>query len=88
MTQPLAAVPQARTGWGVWLAESYPGCYLVRLPGGATLPAPYNAMAWTVVAPDEPGTTPAMASAQAQQQQWQQTAVRSLRQSLLLPDTA
>ena len=47
VTKPPATVPLARAGWIVWLAETYPGCYLVRLPGGATLPAPYNEMSWT-----------------------------------------
>lgn len=42
-------VPKARAGWIVWLAETRPGAYLVRLPGGAALPVPYNQMVWEKV---------------------------------------
>jgi hypothetical protein len=48
-------MPMARAGWAfgelsravVWIAETYPGYYLVRFPGGATLLAPFNEMSWT-----------------------------------------
>ena len=84
ITKPPAAVPLARAGWVVWLAETYPGCYLVRLPGGATLPVPYNEMSWTAVADDEPVTTLATAQAMAQHHHWQTAVLRRLRQSLQL----
>lgn len=84
LTQPPAAVPLARAGWVVWTAETYPGCYLVRLPGGATLPVPYNKMKWTAVAADESATTLASAKAMEQQRRWQTAVLPSIRQSLRL----
>ena len=82
--KPPAAVPLARAGWVVWIAETYSGCYLARLPGDATLPAPYNKMAWTAVAADEPVTTFAMAKAMEQWRRWQTAVLRGIRQSLQL----
>lgn len=84
LTQPPATVPKARYGWIVWLAETYPGCYLLRLPGGATLPVPYNKIAWTAVAADEPATTLGAAKAMEQQRRWQTAVLPSIRQSLRL----
>ena len=84
LTQPPASIPKARAGWVVWLAETYPGCYLVRLPGGATLPVPYNKIAWTAVPGDEPVTTVSVAKAMEQQNSWQTAVLRSLRQNLRL----
>jgi hypothetical protein len=84
LTQPPAAVPLARAGWVVWMAETCPGCYLVRLPGGATLPVPYNKMKWTTVADDEPLTTLATAKAMEQQRHWQTAVLTGIRQSLQL----
>lgn len=57
MTRPPAAVPRARAGWIVWVAETYPGQYHVRLPGGATMLAPYHEMAWERVPVETPATT-------------------------------
>ncbi|MFZ1397495.1 MAG: hypothetical protein WAS33_11380 [Candidatus Promineifilaceae bacterium] len=84
LTQPPASAPKARAGWVVWLAETYPGCYLVRLPGGATLPVPYNEMSWTTVADDVPVTTLATAQAMAQHRHWQTAVLHRLRQTLQL----
>lgn len=84
ITKPPAAVPLARAGWIVWLAETYPGCYLVRLPGGAPLPVPYNEMSWTAVADDEPVTTLATAKAMEKHRHWQTAVLRRLRQTLQL----
>lgn len=84
VTKPPATVPLARAGWIVWLAETYPGCYLVRLPGGAPLPVPYNEMSWAAVADDERVTTLATAKAMEQQRHWQTAVLRSLRQTLKL----
>ncbi len=47
LTKPLGVTPFARADWVVWVAETYPDHYLVRLPGGATLLAPYHEMSWT-----------------------------------------
>ena len=55
LTKSPAVMPMARAGWAfgelsravVWIAETYPGHYLVRFPGGATLLAPFNEMSWT-----------------------------------------
>ncbi len=84
LAQPPTAVPLARAGWVVWTAETYPGCYLVRLPGGATLPVPYNKTNWTAVAADEPATTLAAAKAMEQQRRWQTAVLPGIRQSLRL----
>ena len=84
LTQPPAAVPKARCGWVVWLAETYPGCYLVRLPGGATLPVPYNKIVWTAVSGDEPATTVSAAKKMDQQHRWQTAVFPVMRQSLRL----
>lgn len=94
LTKPPAVMPQARTGWAfgelsravVWLAETYPGHYLVRMPGGAVLLAPYHDMRWTVVTDDTPVTTTASARQEAQAQQWRRTLSQSVRRSLSLPD--
>ncbi|MCC6606233.1 MAG: hypothetical protein IT327_23705 [Anaerolineae bacterium] len=84
ITEPPAPVPLVRVGWVVWLAETYPGCYLMRLPGGAPLPVPYNEMSWTAVADDEPVTTLATAKAMEQHRHWQTAVLRRLRQTLQL----
>lgn len=57
LMKPLASVPKARVGWIVWLAETYPAAYLLRLPGGATLPVPYNQMVWEKVPAETAVTT-------------------------------
>jgi len=57
LTRPPAAVPRSRTGWVVWIAETYPGQYHIRLPGGATLLAPYHDIAWEHVPVETPATT-------------------------------
>lgn len=66
LTQPPATLPGARTGWVVW-AETYLGHFLVCIPGGGTLPVPYNATKWTAVALDIPITTRADAQEQDRQ---------------------
>ncbi|MFO7682990.1 MAG: hypothetical protein R6X34_23385 [Chloroflexota bacterium] len=86
LTKPPAVMPQARTDWVVWLAETYPYHYLVRMPGGAALLAPYHDMRWTVVTADTPVTTMASARQEAQAQQWRRTLPQSVRRSLSLPD--
>lgn len=93
LTQPPATVPGARAGWAfgelsravVWVAETYRGHFLVCIPGGGTLPVPYNEMEWTAVADETPVTTLADAQAQERQRQWRRAVSRNLRQCLLLP---
>ena len=78
LTAPPSVMPEARAGWIVWTAETYPGHYLVRMPGGATLPAPFNQMVWTAVSEesdDIPATTLADVKANKWRHQWR-TAVR------------
>jgi hypothetical protein len=78
LTRPPVVTPAARAGWVVWTAETYPGHYLVRMPGGVTLPAPFNQMLWTAVSEesdDIPATTVADVKADKWRQQWR-TAVR------------
>jgi hypothetical protein len=41
----------------VWVAETYPGCYYVRLPGAASLLAPYHDITWERVPAETPATT-------------------------------
>lgn len=84
LTRPPMAVLRARAGWVVWLAETYPSCYLVRLPGGATLPVPYSEMKWTAVAEDEPVTTLTAAKVIEQQHRWRTAVLPGIRQSLRL----
>ncbi|MCI0395984.1 MAG: hypothetical protein L0332_27065 [Chloroflexi bacterium] len=57
LTKPPAVAPNVRKGWVTWVAETYPGSYLVRLPGGASLIAPYHDIAWERVPVDVPTTT-------------------------------
>jgi hypothetical protein len=85
LTRPPAVMPAARAGWVVWVAETYPGSYLVRLPGGVRLLAPYHEMGWMAVAPDTPATTLSAAQAMAQRARWRQTLPAGLRRSLALP---
>jgi hypothetical protein len=56
LTRPPAVVPRARKGWVVWLVETYPGCFLARLPGAGTIHANHSQMEWTAV-PDETPVT-------------------------------
>jgi hypothetical protein len=68
LSEPPSVMPAVRAGWIVWTAETYPGHYLVRMPGGVTLPAPYNQMTWTAVSEerdDIPITTLAVVKAEA-----------------------
>ena len=57
LIKPPSAVPRVRAGWVVWVAETYPGCYHVRLPGTASLPAPYHDITWERVPMEVPATT-------------------------------
>jgi hypothetical protein len=57
LTRPPPVVPRARKGWVVWVIETYPGCFLARLPGGATIDANYNQMEWAAVPDETPATT-------------------------------
>ena len=57
LTRPPAGIPRVRAGWVVWIAETYPGSHLVRLPGGASILHPYQEMRWERVADDTPVTT-------------------------------
>lgn len=76
LMKPLASVPKARVGWIVWLAETYPAAYLLRLPGAATLPVPYNQLVWETVPVETAVTTLEAVQAEEQQrlaeaQKWQ-----------------
>ncbi len=96
LTRPPAVMPGARAGWAfgelsravVWLAETYPGSGLVRMPGGAALLWPYHEMDWTAVGDNTPTTTIASARRDEQMRQWQGGLPPSVRRSLLLPDRA
>lgn len=57
LIKPPAGVPKGRAGWVVWLAESYPGTYLLRLPGGATQPIFHNQEVWEKVSLETAVTT-------------------------------
>lgn len=84
LTKPPAVTPFARVGWVVWVAETYPDHYLVRLPGGATLLTPYHEMSWTVVADDIPATTPSAAKNAEQQRYWQTAVLHDIHKQLRL----
>ena len=85
LTLPPAVMPQARAGWVVWLAETYPGSGLVRMPGGVTLLWPDHEMGWTAVALDVAITTLASAKRDEQQRQWRQSLRSGVQRSLCLP---
>ncbi len=79
----------ARAGWVVWIAETYPGSYLVRMPGGATLLSPFNEMSWTAVSDDAPtdgtpATTLAAAKLAEHQRHWRTAVLRNIHQQLYL----
>ena len=57
ITRPPVGLPRVRAGWVVWIAETYPGSHLVRLPGGASILHPYHEMHWERVADEIPATT-------------------------------
>lgn len=85
LTKPPSVMPEARAGWVVWTAETYPGHYLVRMPGGATLPADYTQMAWTAVSDesgDIPVTTLADVKAEAWQHKWRTAVRQNIRRNL------
>jgi len=84
LTRTLTAVPQSRAGWVVWLAELYPDCFLMRLPGGASILVTDGNTAWTPAADTVPVTTIAQAAALVQRQRWQAGVLSQLWQSLLL----
>lgn len=88
LTRPPAVMPGARAGWVVWLAETYPGSGLARMPGGAALLWPYHEMDWTAVGDNTPPTTITSARRDEQMRQWQGGLRPSVRRSLLLPDRA
>ena len=84
LTKPPAVMPRAKVGWIVWIAETYPHYYLVRMPGGAILLAPYHPIAWTAVAADTPITTLTVAKNEEQQQRWRVSVRQGIRQSLII----
>ncbi len=84
LTKAPAVSPLARAGWVVWIAETYPGHYLVRFPDGATLLAPCHKMSWTAVPDDVPATTVAAAKGVEGQRQWQTAVLRNIHQQLHL----
>jgi hypothetical protein len=65
LIKPPSAVLRVRAGWAfgelsravVWVAETYPGCYHVRLPGAASLLVPYHDITWEHVPAETPATT-------------------------------
>lgn len=57
LIRPPSAIPGVRAGWVVWIAETYPGNYLVRIPGGANFLVPYLATTWERVPNETPATT-------------------------------
>lgn len=57
LTRPPSGIPRVRAGWVVWIAETYPDSYLVRLPGGASILVPYHRMSWERVSDETPATT-------------------------------
>jgi hypothetical protein len=84
LTKPPAILPRTRVGWVVWVAETYPANYLVRMPGGTILLAPYHQMTWTAVADDAPITTLATVKNEEQQQRWRMSVRRGIQQSLII----
>lgn len=83
ITHAPTVLPRAK-GWVVWIAETYPGWYLVKLPGGGSLIAPYNEMNWADVAQDMPATTLAYAKEAERQQRWQRAFRQNIGQQLVV----
>ena len=84
LTKPPAVMPRAKVGWIVWIAETYPHHYLVRLPGGAILLAPYHFMMWTAVAADTPITTLADVQNEAHHHRWRMHVRQGIQQNLII----
>jgi hypothetical protein len=63
ITRPPGVLPRAK-GWVVWLAETYPDCFLVQLPGAGVLIAGYHDIQWTAVPDETPATTVALVRAE------------------------
>ena len=84
LTKPPTVMPMAQAGWVVWIAETYPGHYLVRFPGGATLLAPFNEMSWTAVADDVSASTLVDAKIAEHQRHWRTAVLRDIHQRLHL----
>ena len=84
LIKPPAVMSRAKMGWVVWIAETYPHHYLVRMPGGAILLAPYHSMAWTAVAQGTPITTLAVAKNEEQYQRWRVSVRRGIQRSLIV----
>jgi hypothetical protein len=83
ITHAPSVLPHVR-GWVVWIAETYPGCYLVKFPGGGPLLAPYNKMCWSDVDQDMPATTLASAKETERQQRWQRAFRQNIGQQLMI----
>jgi len=56
ITHAPVGLPRMQPGWAVWVAETYPGNYLVKLPGGMPLLAPYHPITWEPVPDETPAT--------------------------------
>ena len=84
LTKPPAVMPMARAGWVVWIAETYPDHYLVRLPGGSALLAPYHEMSWTAVADDVPALNLVDAKIAEHQRHWRTAVLVNIHQHLHL----
>jgi len=82
LTKPPAVMPMARAGWVVWIAETYPGSYLVRMPGRATLLVPFNEMSWTAVADDVPASTLVDVKIAERGRHWRTAVLRDIHQQL------
>jgi hypothetical protein len=68
----------------VWAVESYPGSHQFRMSNGDLLHEQYNEIVWEPVPLITPISTLATIQQERFQQEWRQTARRSLRQHLTL----
>ncbi|MBP8000049.1 MAG: hypothetical protein KA314_14860 [Chloroflexi bacterium] len=86
LIRPPTAIPRVRSGWVVWIAETYPGCFLVRLPGGASFTAPYHHVSWERVPDKTPATT--VEEIYMEDKRWQAEALKwRLGQMRTTPET-
>ena len=83
ITQGPAVLPRTK-GWIVWIAETYPGSYLVQFPGAGPVLAPYHMMRWTEVSQDTPATTLASAKELERHQRWRRAFRRNIGQQLVV----
>ena len=76
--------PAARTGWIVWVVESYPGSHQFRMLNGDLLHEQYHGVEWECVPGETAVTTPASAKRLQAVRRWQRNVRSGIRRQLRL----